>query len=596
MDQLVVLQGIYESFSKGGDGLQNIDPRSIKGSCPELTGKLLKGSLQGCVDEDVCLKLLECLQDVFEIKRLGDICRKAGEFGLAIKCYNRALSLCSDASIRPVLHNNLGQAYATQGDTGRASLYFQKAAKGFECAGDSGGQAHVLGNMGSAYRRAGDWDKAIESTYRSLKTFEEKGDSLGIAQMTGSLGRVYAEMGERDLAERYFERSLKDFQRLGDKKNAAWVLERMGKISVERKDWDQALKSYNQSISLFGELDQKQSAGTVLCSLGRMYLAMDQAAAARESLERALPLVPKGSRPAYQNALSCLAATYSALGRDYLREARECSAEDEKSRALEKQAAQAFARASDRYLELDSVLKGKMPEIKVAAAMALSRSHLAKLSANITDQEAVALAERAAAALDEAIANSEGQKRSRMEGLKSSLVGMKEARSIGLLRSEPWKLSGAVASAAANLSSGLGKGDADNCISEALKNLSAAIGAEKARKEPGENLSASASDLRKALEQFSAEGSDLGNRSAQKIDEAARILEELAGRATASSGAQSRSSIADQLNYRPQKEALVSIAWVLIENLLAELDDAFACYLWDESLNLVDSSSGARSR
>ena len=42
MDQLVVLQEIYESFSKGGDGLQKISSKAIEGSCPELTAKLLK--------------------------------------------------------------------------------------------------------------------------------------------------------------------------------------------------------------------------------------------------------------------------------------------------------------------------------------------------------------------------------------------------------------------------------------------------------------------------------------------------------------------------------------------------------------------------
>ena len=114
MDQLVVLQDIYESFSKGGDGLQEIDSKAIEGCCPELISKLLEGSKKSRVDEDVCRKLSLDLKDVYEIKRLGDICRRAGMRGLAISTYNRALSLCRDQVLRPVLQNNLGQAYARQ--------------------------------------------------------------------------------------------------------------------------------------------------------------------------------------------------------------------------------------------------------------------------------------------------------------------------------------------------------------------------------------------------------------------------------------------------------------------------------------------------
>ena len=265
MDQLVALQEIYASFSKGGDGLQKIDSKTIQGSCPELISKLLDSSRKSRIDEDVCRELSLKLQDVYEVKRLGDICRRAGLSGLAINTYNRAMSLCRDPILRPVLQNNLGQAFVHQGDLAKAAFYYQKAADCFAKEGDHIGLAHVLGNLGSAYRSSGDWDKAIEHCYRSLKTFEEKGDDLGIAQMTGSLGRIYADMGEKELAARYFERSLTDFQRLGDKRSAAWVLDRLGRIAGQRMDWDKALSYFNSSLSLFDRARRKSEPGN--CSI-----------------------------------------------------------------------------------------------------------------------------------------------------------------------------------------------------------------------------------------------------------------------------------------------------------------------------------------
>ena len=588
MDQLVVLQEIYESFSKGGDGLQEIDSKAIEGCCPELISKLLEGSKKSRIDEDVCRKLSIDLKDVYEIKRLGDICRRAGMIGLAISNYNRALSLCRDQVLRPVLQNNLGQAYARQGDLARAAFYYQKSAGCFEKAGDSTGFAHVLGNLGSAYRRNGDWEKAIEHCYRSLKTFEEKSDDLGIAQMTGSLGRIYADMGERELASRYFDRSLTDFQKLGDKKSAAWVLDRMGRIAGETLGRDRALGYYNQSLSLFEQQGQSQSQGVVLSNLGRMHLVMGETTAARESLERAILLIRRNMQPNYLNTLSCLAATYSAIARNCLKEA-ELSYEPGRvsSQSQRLEASRQFARASDRFLELASALPSIQPEIKVAAGMARSRSYLAKLSCDLSDEEAVTLAEKAMSSLDTAAANAIDSKRTKIQGLQTTIAGMKEARSIKLLESEPWRLIKVVISAGENLMAGAGEcscGDINICLSTGLGNFIASIEAERSRIDPSLKLYEAASNFRSAGKHFLAAENDLNGRAARRLSEAAGILERQASKDNGHVQDEMRHS---QLNFGPERDALLLIAEVIVDNLLEEIDDGNTIFTWDEALNLI---------
>jgi len=164
MNQLVVLQEIYASLSKGGDGLQKIDSKAIEGSCPELLSELLESAQKDRIDPNVCYKLSLKLQDVYELKRLGDISRRAGLPDLAANTYNRALSLGRDPILRPVLQNNLGQAFVHLGDLAKAVFYYQKAADSFSREGDHIGLAHVLGNLGSALQE----ERGMGQSHRAL--------------------------------------------------------------------------------------------------------------------------------------------------------------------------------------------------------------------------------------------------------------------------------------------------------------------------------------------------------------------------------------------------------------------------------------------
>jgi tetratricopeptide (TPR) repeat protein len=598
MNQLVVLQEIYESFSRGAETLFEIDPRLVEGNCSEQIRKLLQSSKQGRIDEDICLKLADCLDDVYEIKRLGDICRRAGLYPLAIRCYNKALSVTRDQSVRPVLLNNLGQVYARQGDPGRATIFYQKAADGFESIGDQSGLAHILGNLGAAHRRSRDWDKAVEHCYRSLKTFEEIRDEFGAAQMTGSLGRIYAEMGERDLAARYFEKSLKDFQRLGDKKSEARILDRMGRVCAEGRSWDDAIRYYKKSLSLFDEIGQSQSSGIVLSNLGRVHLEKGDAVSARDSLERALKLIRREMQPAYQNAMASMAATYSLMAHSYLEEAEPFgpvpAQADRKDNGTLKLASQYFVRASDRYQEISTFPKTNIPQIKVAAAVSRSLSYLSSLQANPPDAVAVNLAERATSALDSAAANSEGPEKVRIEALQRVLTGMKEVWSAGLLESEPWRMTRPLGNAVEYMLGGsCSTGEANSCLCDVLRTLSGAIEAERQREDTSVQLKSAASHLRRAENRLKASETDRSRQSAIQIREAAQLIEGLISQEIGQSAA-SQSRISDLLSYKAHRGALLLIGWVLANEALVTMDETSRVFSWDEAFNLIESSSDAK--
>ena len=591
MDQLVVLQEIYESFSKGGDGLQKISSKAIEGSYPELTARLLESAKKGEIDEDVCRQLSGCLVDVYEIKRLGDICRGAGMYALAINSYNKALSLCRDSVLRPVLQNNLGQAYARQGDLARAAFYYKKSACCFEKSGDLIGLAHVLGNLGSAYRQNRDWDQAIEYCYRSLKTFEEKKDDLGIAQMTGSLGRIYADMGERDLASRYFERSLDDFQRLGDKKSAAWILDRMGRIAGQRYDWDGALSCYQQSLALFEEQGHIPSKGIVLSNMGRMHLEKGDVSKARECLENAIPLIGHNIQPSMVNALSSLAATYSTLAKGSLREAEDNEDLGLGSGRLQRQeASRNFSLASDCFLELMSALPGMQADIRRKARVAKCRSCLARISGYTSDEEAVDLTEKALISLDSAAENADEPESSGIDGLKRTISGMKEARSIGLMGDEPWRLSRSVCNAIEHLLAGArscDSSDANSSLIFALEGFLASMNAERTAEDPANTLNSAVEELRHAGKHLSALKKDPRDRDARRLMEAAAILEGQKSSNDISGLAGEEDGSDNLICYGPERDALLLIAGAMANSLLEQIDDTREILTWDESLNLI---------
>ena len=588
MDQLVVLQEIYASFSRGTGSLKEIDTNAIEGCCSDLISRLLEDSLDGRIEEETCRQLSEKLTDVYELKRLGDICRQAGLHRLAIDAYKRAISLCRDPVLSPILENNLGQAYADRGDYSRAVACYQEAADIFSREGDRISLAHVLGNLGSVCRKVGNFSRAIEHAHRSLTIFEEEGDRLGIAQMTGSIGRIYADMGERVLAARYFERSLADFQELGDKRGAAWILSRLGWVARERGELDRALGYMHSSISIWEEMGESAGLGAVLTDLGSTLLQMGQPSAARGALERAVLLVPEHSRPNYQRALSSLARAYSSLAEGSMREALAVDgSETESGQEKRKEAARLFARSADRYQEMAEAIPQKRTEIRAKAALARSRSYLTRINAQTPDQEALLLAEKAMAALDNADAISNGTGKARVHILHRIAAGLWQARRIDQLGPDPQEIRSALSCSAEYLMKAAGSlapWGAATPLRQALESIKSAIESEIPAIEQ-EKIHEAASALHQA---------NCDNTAARGVD--ADALSRMMGRAAEMLEKPDRLPDLEEENDRErdarEEDGRESLAWEKEKSALLALAEAMIAY---DSINIEsDDETPAR--
>ncbi|OPX78438.1 MAG: Tetratricopeptide repeat protein [Methanosaeta sp. PtaB.Bin039] len=578
MDQLVVLHEIFESFAKGKDSLHTLDPASVQGKCASRVRRLLESCLQGQIDRAACSDLAECFTDVYELKRLGDICRRAGILDIALRCYHKALSAASEHHVRAVLLNNLGQVQARQGDLNKAILYYKKAVDAFEYSGSPSGVAHVLGNLGSAYRRGYNWDLAVENCFKSLKAFEKLADEFGVAQMTGSLGRVYAEMGELDLSVLYFERSQKEFQRLGDRRSAAWVMNRLGRAYSDQHRWEDADQSFRSSLGVFDELGQPHNSGVVLCNLGRSLLDRGDLSRSQQTLEQGLKLIRTEMQPAYPNAVAALSAAYSWDAWNKLTGSE--SAKEAGARAISQQ----FARASDGYSQLSTSPRVSLTELKVVSSLNRSLSYLALLSADPRDEQAVSFAERAISALDAAVANSGGSERIRLTAVQRCLVGLKEVWAVGVFCHEPWKMMKMVCASSEYLMGGardLGEfSEACRHVFEALRSISGSLEEDRQRRDPSPQLAGAALQLRRAERRFGETDTAFSKRIASRISLAAETLEKLA------EGDQS--SAPDILNYTSHRRALLMIGWALVESGFSLVGKNDWLYVWDDSMNLTE--------
>lgn len=591
MDQLVVLQEIFESYMRGGFS-RSIDPKSISGDCANLVGALLESFEDGQIDEKICIELLNCLSDIYDIKRLGDICRLAGHLGIAARCYNKALSLASDQHVRYVLLNNLGQVHARQGYLGRALHYYERAAEGFSALGDIGSLAHVLGNMGSAYRSGQNYDKAIENCRKSLEIFSSLDDEFGVAQMTGSLGRIYAETGEFDLALQYYEKSLADFEGLGDQRQVAWLLNRMGRVNAEMNQWDVAIGYYNKSMEIFEGIGQQHNAGAVLSNLGRLYLDRGDYDLACDHLETSLDLIRKSMQPVRANAVSWLSAVRSIQARDIHQQALHQITGEEADRdaaELFDEASINYAGASDCYLELARTPGVGLPDLEIDAGIARFASVFVILETVAEPEKAVELAEGGVSALNSALSNAEDDSgRPCVEALRRSMMGMKETWRLTLTKDEPWKLSDVVADTIEHFSQAVlqlgsaGRGCKEACghLLPAFKTLGKFMTA-KLKGESPADLSETMVYLKRAESAFDLAAPDLGMISPFQIREARLMverLEEISGGSKAENG----------LLLETYQSALLLMGRVLTRAALTEAAQLDIVRTWNESMNLIE--------
>ena len=86
--------------------------------------------------------------------------------------------------------------------------YYEKSLEIKKNIGDRAGESRCYGNLGAAYYSLGDFGKAIEYYEKSLKIFKDIGGLDSERRVNFNLGRAYDESNQPDLAYDYYKYSI----------------------------------------------------------------------------------------------------------------------------------------------------------------------------------------------------------------------------------------------------------------------------------------------------------------------------------------------------------------------------------------------------
>jgi len=148
------------------------------------------------------------------------------------------LGTCGD-----ILHQ-LGVAYLSQDNPGKANGYLVNALKLAEQREDLSLQARVKSDLGEAYLRQKEYERAIAYAQQALKIQEQLNDLQGKAESLKIQGRAYRLLGLHEEAIGSVDQSIQ----LNPDSYHAWYFR--GAALYESERYEEAITSFDQSIHL----------------------------------------------------------------------------------------------------------------------------------------------------------------------------------------------------------------------------------------------------------------------------------------------------------------------------------------------------------
>ena len=251
----------------------------------------------------------------------------ARQFALALEAGERAVGENHPSLAR--YHNNIAAAHAEAGEIDKASAAFDRA---LELQAEAAGPSHpavatIMANLSAVLLQRGDTQEASALSRRAIDVWARAEDPYPNELGTAHNNIGYAELldGDERQAESHFRQALVYWERLGpEHPNVGRALGNLGTALQRQERYAEALTVLTRAQEIAATtMDPDHSdLATILTDLGIVHLALDDAAAATEQLERAQEIRKKragmpGELPRLRFALA------RALGPERIAEAVE---------------------------------------------------------------------------------------------------------------------------------------------------------------------------------------------------------------------------------------------------------------------------------
>jgi len=250
------------------------------------------------------------------LRALGVTAQEQGDIGGQRAHFEKSLALAREVgdrrSERRTL-NSLGVMEENLGNYESARAFFEQSLALGREIGDRMGVGVVLGNLGVTAMDIGDTATARASLEEALSIARDTGDTIGINVWLLNLAFITATEGDTDAALVYYEEAQRGVEEVGDRSSLGYVLNGVGRVLMETGRAAEALAPLRSAIALREELAQPH-----LLAESRLYLAEALAdsgdlAAARESLEAALPTLEASGLETIEDTQRGLWAAYRVL-------------------------------------------------------------------------------------------------------------------------------------------------------------------------------------------------------------------------------------------------------------------------------------------
>ncbi|MEU8976016.1 tetratricopeptide repeat protein [Streptomyces monashensis] len=188
--------------------------------------------------------------------------RKAGHYGTARMCLDRALPICEaagDVRAAAQCHEDLGGIALETKHFDEAETRYRMALGLYEQTHRETEAAIVHHQLGCIYENRGDYERAESSLRSSIAIKTRLGNQAGICNSTFHLGKIAQRQGDYGLAEQCYRRCLSVDKELGDQQGIALDYAELGNLRAEQEIHDEAVYAMAYALRINEQIGSKNA-------------------------------------------------------------------------------------------------------------------------------------------------------------------------------------------------------------------------------------------------------------------------------------------------------------------------------------------------
>ncbi len=181
--------------------------------------------------------------------------------------------------------------------------HFSESLRVVNALGVHDGEPFIFNNKALVEGALGEWSASIRSFERAAAGFESAGDFLGAGRALSNSARMYLRVGDAARAEANVKRGLVLIDRAHDDHARSESLNLLGEVYTSRRRFDDAFDTLHEARDLARKIGDERAEANALTSIGLAMVGIHGEAAAAESFEDALAIFRKFGTPAAEASL-----------------------------------------------------------------------------------------------------------------------------------------------------------------------------------------------------------------------------------------------------------------------------------------------------